>query len=108
LPSRPAPEFAITTVLAARGYPDAPVAGDRITLPDSDPAVITFHAGTSRSQDGALVTSGGRVLAVTGVAATFDVAQRASVDHAAAVQFTGKQFRADIGWRESARRARAT
>jgi phosphoribosylamine--glycine ligase len=103
-----APEFAITTVLAARGYPDAPVAGDHITLPDSDPAVIPFHAGTSRNEDGALVTSGGRVLAVTGVAATFDVAQRASVDYAAAVQFTGKQYRADIGWRESARRARAT
>jgi phosphoribosylamine--glycine ligase len=103
-----APEFAVTTVLAARGYPDAPAAGDRITLPDSDPAVIAFHAGTSRNQDGALVTSGGRVLAVTGVAATFDAAQRASVDYAAAVQFTGKQYRADIGWRESARRARAT
>jgi len=103
-----APAFAITTVLAARGYPDAPVAGDRITLPDSDAAVIPFHAGTSRNQDGALVTAGGRVLAVTGVAATFEVAQRASVDYAAAVQFTGKQYRADIGWRESARRARAT
>lgn len=103
-----APTFAITTVLAARGYPDAPVAGDRITLPDSDAAVIPFHAGTSRNQDGALVTAGGRVLAVTGVAATFEVAQRASVDYAAAVQFTGKQYRADIGWRESARRARAT
>ena len=103
-----ASDFAVTTVLAARGYPDAPVAGDRITLPDPDPGVIPFHAGTTRDDAGALVTSGGRVLAVTGVAPTFDVARRASVDYAAGVQFTGKQYRADIGWRESARRARAT
>jgi phosphoribosylamine--glycine ligase len=103
-----APQFAVTTVLAARGYPDAPVTGDTITLPDADAGVIAFHAGTSRNHDGALVTSGGRVLAATGIASTFDVAQRASVDYAAGVQFTGKQYRSDIGWRESARRARAT
>jgi phosphoribosylamine--glycine ligase len=54
------------------------------------------------------VTAGGRVLASTAVATSFDEAQRASADYAAAVQFQGKQYRADIGWRESARRARAT
>jgi phosphoribosylamine---glycine ligase len=103
-----APDFAVTTVLAARGYPDAPVSGDPISLPDPEPSVIAFHAGTTRDRDGALVTAGGRVLAVTGVAPTFAVAQRASVQYAEGVQFTGKQYRADIGWRESARRARAT
>ena len=61
-----------------------------------------------RRPDGTLVTAGGRVLAVTAVAATFDEAQQASADYAAAIQFQGKQYRADIGWRESARRARAT
>jgi len=101
-------QFAVTTVLAAPGYPDAPATGDRITLPEQHGDVIVFHAGTSRDRDGALVTAGGRVLAATGVAASFDVAQRASVEYAEAVQFTGKQYRADIGWRESARRARAT
>ncbi len=100
--------FAVTTVIAARGYPDAPATGDVITLPDSGGGVIAFHAGTKRAQDGALVTSGGRVLAATAVGPTFDDAQRASADYAAAVEFRGKQFRADIGWRESSRRARAT
>ena len=102
------PAFAVTTVLAARGYPEAPLTGDAIALPEPDDRVIAFHAGTARKADGSLVTAGGRVLAATAVAASFDEAQRASADYAAAVEFTGKQYRADIGWRESARRARAT
>ena len=100
--------FAVTTVLAARGYPDAPATGDVISVPPPSPGVIAFHAGTSRRGDGALITAGGRVLAATAVASTFDEAQRASAEYAAAVEFAGKQYRADIGWRESARRARAT
>jgi phosphoribosylamine--glycine ligase len=100
--------FAVTTVLAARGYPDSPITGDPITLPEAPRGVIPFHAGTARDANGTLVSSGGRVIAVTAVASTFDRAQQASADYAAAVEFNGKQFRADIGWRESARRARAT
>jgi phosphoribosylamine--glycine ligase len=102
------PSFAVTTVLAARGYPESPVTGDTITLPEPDDRVIPFHAGTARRPDGSLVTAGGRVLAVTAVAASFDEAQRASAEYAAGVDFQGGQYRADIGWRESARRARAT
>ena len=102
------PACSVSTVLASRGYPDAPLTGDPITLPDPDDRVIAFHAGTARKPDGTLVTAGGRVLAATAVATRFDEAQRASADYAAAVQFQGKQYRADIGWRESARRARAT
>jgi len=101
------PAFAVTTVLASRGYPEASVTGDPIMLPDADDRVIAFHAGTARKPDGTLVTAGGRVLAATAVATSFDEAQRASADYAASVQFQGKQYRADIGWRE-ARRARAT
>jgi len=41
---------------------------------------------------------------VTGLAAEFAEAQRASRDAAARIQFSGKQFRSDIGWREAARR----
>jgi phosphoribosylamine--glycine ligase len=102
------PGFAVTTVVASRGYPDSPTTGDPITLPNPETKVIAFHAGTARQPDGTLVTSGGRVLAVTGVAPSFAEAQRASTDFAAAVEFEGKQYRADIGWRESARRARVT
>jgi phosphoribosylamine--glycine ligase len=100
--------FAVTTVVAAAGYPDSPRTGDPVVLPPASEDVIAFHAGTARNADGVLVTAGGRVLAATGVASTFDAARRASVEYAAAVEFPGKQYRADIGWRESARRARAT
>ena len=102
------PAFAVTTVVASRGYPDAAATGDVIALPDPSDNVIAFHAGTKRSAAGTLVTAGGRVIAATAVAPTFDDAQRASADFAAAIEFTGKQYRADIGWREAARRARAT
>jgi len=98
---------AVTTVIAAAGYPDQPRAGAAIELPAS-PDALLFHAGTARDADGRLVTAGGRVLAVTGVADTFAEAQRKSLAVARAVRFEGAQFRGDIGWREGARGARAT
>ena len=98
---------AVTTVLAAAGYPDTPRLGHPITLPDDVPdGVHVFHAGTGRDASGQLVTAGGRVLAVTGVARTFDDARSLSRETAARVEFAGKQYRDDIGWREAARRAR--
>lgn len=95
--------YAVTTVIAAAGYPDSPRAGDPIAIPPAEPGILVFHAGTRRLADGTLVTSGGRVLAVTAVAPNFEDAQRASRDFASRVSFDGKQFRRDIGWRELAR-----
>jgi phosphoribosylamine--glycine ligase len=100
--------FAVTTVVAAAGYPESPRTGDVVALPLARDGVMVFHAGTATNAAGELVTAGGRVLAATAVADSFDEAQRASADYAAGVEFIGKQYRADIGWRESARRARAT
>jgi phosphoribosylamine---glycine ligase len=98
----------VTTVLAAAGYPDRPRAGDRIELPPPVADTIVFHAGTKRDTSGALLTAGGRVLAVTGLGDTLDDAQRRSQELAAEIAFDGKQFRDDIGWRELARRAGAS
>ncbi len=96
--------FAVTTVLAAAGYPDAPAKGAAITIPSALPDnVIIFHAGTVRDAEGVLRVNGGRVLNVTAVAATFAEAQRSSRAAAEAVQFDGKIFRRDIGWREVTR-----
>ncbi|HEU4564255.1 MAG TPA: phosphoribosylamine--glycine ligase [Gemmatimonadaceae bacterium] len=92
--------MAVTTVVAAAGYPDAPRKGDRIVLPPAADDVHIFHAGTARAADGSLVTAGGRVLAITAVRETLADAQRASADAAARVSFEGKQLRRDIGWRE--------
>lgn len=96
---------AVTTVLAAPGYPDAPVRGARVTVPDDLPAgTLVFHAGTARDAEGALRASGGRVLAVTGLGDGFAEARRLSVLAAERIGFEGKQYRRDIGWREYARR----
>ncbi len=104
----PAPQVrsgaAVTTVLAAAGYPGTPATGAKITIPDDlGDGVTVYHAGTARRADGALVVAGGRVLAVTAVAQRFDNARRLSRDAAARVAFDGKQMRGDIGWREAAR-----
>ena len=100
--------FAVTTVLAAAGYPEKPRTGDPIELPPAPRDVLVFHAGTKRDADGRLVTAGGRVLAVTGLGSTFEEAHRRSAAYAESVRFAGKQYRADIGWRELARRAGAS
>ena len=98
---------AVTTVLAAAGYPDTPRQGDAITIPDDlGDDVLVFHAGTAQRSTGELVTAGGRVLAVTARADTFSDAQRLSRMAADRITFDGKQFRRDIGWRELARAAR--
>ena len=96
--------FAVTTVLAARGYPDAPARGAAIELPPTLPDGVTiFHAGTSLDEDRILRTNGGRVLNVTAVAPSFAEARTRSREAADLITFDGKQFRPDIGWRESAR-----
>ena len=97
-------EASVTTVLAASGYPDQPRAGAAITIPGRLPEGVTvFHAGTARDSGGVLRASGGRVLNVTAVAPSFAEAQRRSRETAEAIDFEGKVFRRDIGWREAAR-----
>lgn len=97
---------AVTTVVAAGGYPGPVRSGDRITLPPAEEGVVLFHSGTTRDAEGDLVTSGGRVFAVTAVAGTLAVAQRCSVAYAERVTFAGRYLRRDIGWRELAHGAR--
>jgi phosphoribosylamine--glycine ligase len=97
---------ALTTVLASAGYPESARKGDTITLPDQIPTGVTvYHAGTALN-DGALLTAGGRVLAVTAVADDVAEAQRLSRDTAAQIGFDGQQYRRDIGWREVERASR--
>jgi phosphoribosylamine-glycine ligase len=99
------PGAAVTTVVAAHGYPESPRTGDEIDLSGVPDDVIVFHAGTSQSTDGRLITSGGRVIAVTGVAPTFAEAQERSRYGAEQVKFADRVMRRDIGWREQGRRA---
>ncbi len=101
---------ALATVLASRGYPESSEKGVAITIPEwieEAEDLHVFHAGTAR-RDSRLLTNGGRVLAVTAVAADVPSAATRSREAAAAIGFEGRQFRTDIGWRELDRRARAS
>jgi phosphoribosylamine--glycine ligase len=65
--------------------------------------VTIFHAGTRLDEHGVLRTSGGRVLNVTAVGATFAEARARSRAAADLIAFEGKVYRPDIGWREASR-----
>ena len=99
---------AVTTVVAAQGYPEKASTGAPIRIPADLEDILVFHAGTSRDSAGRLVTSGGRVLGVTGLGESFEQAQRRSREAAERIEFEGKHFRSDIGWREIARGAGAS
>jgi phosphoribosylamine--glycine ligase len=90
---------ALGVVMAARGYPDAPITGDTIEpLPADAEDAIVFHAGTSQ-REGKLVTSGGRVLCVTALGDSVRVAQKRAYEVVDRIHFQGAQYRRDIGWR---------
>lgn len=90
---------ALGVVVAAYGYPDAPRKGDAITgIPAETDDSVTFHAGTTL-KDGTLLTTGGRVLCVVGLADTVKAAQRAAYAAVEQIRFDGMQYRTDIGYR---------
>ncbi|NSX18003.1 phosphoribosylamine--glycine ligase [Cupriavidus taiwanensis] len=90
---------ALGVVMAAHGYPDNPRKGDAITgIPAETDDSVTFHAGTTL-KDGTLLTSGGRVLCVVGLADTVKAAQRAAYAAVEQIRFDGMQYRTDIGFR---------
>ncbi len=98
----PAPSWksgaAVAVVLASEHYPDSPATGDAITGIDEAEAldgVDVIHAGT-RLDDGVLVTSGGRVLAVTAVGSSIENARDRAYAGVQRISFRGSQHRTDI------------
>ena len=88
---------ALSVVLAAHGYPDAPRKGDAIHgLPAAAEDCRVFHAGTALNGKD-VVTSGGRVLAVTALGGNVSAAQRRAYEAVEQIRFDGMQFRRDIG-----------
>ncbi|MBC7716071.1 MAG: phosphoribosylamine--glycine ligase [Pseudorhodobacter sp.] len=90
---------ALGVVMAAQGYPLDPRKGDVISglPPEADDAVV-FHAGTVL-KDAQAVTSGGRVLCVTVLADSVKQAQQRAYEVLQPIQYSGMQFRRDIGFR---------
>lgn len=87
-------------VLASQGYPGPYQTGKVIsglTEAGSLPGVVVFHAGTKRTADGQVVTSGGRVLGVTARAGDLTEATRLAYQAVEKISFDGMQWRGDIG-----------
>lgn len=103
-PVRFSHDTALTVVMAAEGYPGTPKKGGTIDLgsAESEDAKV-FHAGTARTEDGTLVSSGGRVLNVTARGANVTQAQAAAYQAVDAITFPDGFCRRDIGWREMER-----
>lgn len=88
---------ACCVILASSGYPDKVEVGKEITGNISETKnTFVFHSGT-KNQNNKLVTSGGRVLGVTGFGATLNIAIKNSYDKVNEINFEGKYFRKDIG-----------
>jgi phosphoribosylamine---glycine ligase len=91
-------DWAVTVVLASRGYPESSSSGDVISGLDDVEGAEVFHAGTAE-RDGEVVTAGGRVLNVTGLGATPGEARDRAYAAAERIEFEGRQLRTDIAAR---------
>jgi phosphoribosylamine---glycine ligase len=93
-------DWAVTLVLASRGYPESASKGDVISGLDAAAAAgaEVFHAGTAE-RDGELVTAGGRVLAVTALGDGPAEARERAYAAADKIEFAGRQLRTDIALR---------
>jgi len=93
----PAPTWrdgsAVTVVVAAQGYPAAPVLDDEITGADQDGIL---HAGTRLDQAGRVVSSGGRVLSATAVGPDLRTAREQAYRLVSGIGLRGAQYRTDI------------
>ncbi|SBS72387.1 Phosphoribosylamine--glycine ligase [uncultured Mycobacterium sp.] len=85
--------YAVTVVVAAENYPGRPRVGDVIT--GSEGAGV-LHAGTARRDDGAVISSGGRVLSVVGTGADLVAAREATYRTVSSIRLPGSHFRTDI------------
>jgi phosphoribosylamine--glycine ligase len=92
------PDWAVTVVLASRGYPESSSTGDVIRGLNEVEGAEVFHAGTAE-RDGEIVTAGGRVLGVTALGATPGEARERAYTAAERITFEGRQMRTDIALR---------
>jgi phosphoribosylamine--glycine ligase len=88
---------AVTVAIAAGGYPAERDTGSPIAGVDDAEALgaIVFHAGTAM-RDGQLVTSGGRILNVTGLGDTIDAARTRAYEACERISFSDARYRSDI------------
>ncbi len=90
------PRTAVTVMLVSDGYPGEYKKGMVVEGLDHVSGSVVFHAGTTRLEEKVL-TSGGRVLALTALGNNLNEALKAAYTNADRIDFTGKKFRRDIG-----------
>ncbi len=90
-------QTAVTTMLVAGGYPEDYEKGKVITGMQSIENALVFHAGTKFDEDNLIVTNGGRVMALTGMSNTLEMAIQKSQKAAHDINFDQKYYRKDIG-----------
>ena len=88
-------ETAVTVVLAAKGYPSAPQFGDLLGDFPTVENTLVYHAGTSHNENG-LVSSGGRVLTVTGIGSDLTEARDRAYRAISHISLDGSFYRTDI------------
>ncbi len=89
---------ATTVMCVSGGYPEAYEKGKEIKGLDEVDDSIVFHAGTTNGENGEIVTSGGRVLAVTSFADDFKEALKKSYQNASKLHYDRIYYRKDIGF----------
>ncbi len=100
-----ASHVALGVVMASGGYPDAFEKGFTITGTDDEvPFTFVYHAGTKLNDNGALVTNGGRVLTVVGLADELAKARERAYTRVAGIHFEKEHHRNDIGDKSLKRR----
>jgi len=91
------PETAVTVMIVSGGYPDSYGKGFPVSGTENVTGSTLFHAGT-KTDNGRLVTSGGRVLAVTSLGKTMQEALSKSYLSLREISFNGMYCRKDIGF----------
>jgi phosphoribosylamine--glycine ligase len=89
---------AVTVVVAAEGYPGRPRTGDVIAGSEGEGIL---HAGTRRREDGAVVSTGGRVLSVVGMGDDLEAARQDAYRRIENLHLAGSHHRTDIALRAS-------
>lgn len=91
------PQTAVTVMLVSGGYPEAYQKGKLMTGLDQLKGCVAFHAGTAFNDQRQVVTSGGRVIAVTALGSEIMEARQKAYENVEKIKFEGENHRHDIG-----------